>query len=509
MWKFRLFGWQKYRIFIIAFLALGLCHCAGREHELVLLHTNDSHGSILPVDSLGGMAERATFIRLMREQYRDVLLVDAGDLNTGQAISNMFDARPDIEAYNYMGYDAVTAGNHEFDKPVSILLQQMQWAKFPFVISNIDYQGKALGDRLLIKDIAGIKMGLFGLTTKNTEKISVNAREVFFRDEVETAREMVMALKAQQVDVIIGLVHLGFNESLPGFITSCKLAEQVEGIDILVDGHSHSYIGEPVKIKNTWIVTANQSGRFVGKGILKVKQGQLVDFDWMPIRIKGFSSDTVLLHRLEPYIGAANKDLLTVIGEAKDEFPLFENGENMGRYTETALGDLVADALKWKADDLGLGVDFALTNSGGIRDGLAAGKITKGEILSILPFANELEVVTMKGEDVCGLFDFIASVIPGNGAFAQVSREVKVIYDRSAKKVRNLTIDGKPIDPKRIYHMATCDYVAAGKDGYSVGLKHILGQEKTSRLLSDVLMDYIRAKEVIAPHIDGRIQVIQ
>lgn len=495
-------------VLILLFVAFGFYRCGVSEHELVLLHTNDSHGSVLSVDSLGGMAERATFIRMMRDKYVGVLLVDAGDLNTGQAISNMFDAHPDIEAYNYMGYDAVTAGNHEFDKPVTTLLQQMQWADFPFVISNVDYGDKALGVKYLIKQIDGVKVGIFGLTTKNTQNVSVHAKEVHFRDEVKTAREMVALLKAQKVDVIIGLVHLGFNKSTTDYVTSCVLADSVTGVDILVDGHSHSYIKEPVKVNNTWIVTANQSGRYIGKGILKVKDGRLTDFRWKPVQIKGFLPDTVLANRLQPYIEAANKDLLTVIGEASAEYALFENGVDMARYKEVALGNLVADALVWKAKELGLQTDFGLTNSGGIRDGLPAGKLTKGAVLAVLPFDNELEVVAMKGSDVCRLFDFLATVEPGNGAFAQVSAEVEVVYNSSDREVVSLKIKGQPVREDQVYYMATCDYVTAGKDGYDAGLGNITGREKTSRLMSDVLIEYIRTCGVVTPRKDGRIRIL-
>lgn len=493
---------------LMLFVVFGFYRCGVSEHELVLLHTNDSHGSVLSVDSLGGMAERATFVRMIRDKYAGVLLVDAGDLNTGQAISNMFDAHPDIEAYNYMGYDAVTVGNHEFDKPVTTLLQQMQWAHFPFVVSNIDYEGKELGVKYLIKQVNGVKVGIFGLTTKNTENVSVHAKEVRFYDEVKTAREMVRLLQDQKVDVIIGLVHLGFTKSTPDFVTSCVLADSVSGVDILVDGHSHSYIEEPVRVNNTWIVTANQSGRYVGKGILKVKDGRLVDFHWEPVQIKGFRPDTVLVNRLQPYIEASNKDLMTVIGEASAEYALFENGVNMARFKEVALGDLVADALTWKAQELGLQADFGLTNSGGIRDGLPAGKLTKGDVLAVLPFGNELEVVAMKGSDVRRLFDFLATVVPGNGAFAQVSAEVEVVYDAAGRKVKSLKIKGQPVQDDQVYYMATCDYVAAGKDGYDAGLGGITSREKTSRLMSDVLMEYIRARGVVTPRTEGRIRTL-
>lgn len=497
---------------ILAVLAFGVLACgqSGQVHEMVLLNTNDSHGSILPVDSIGGMAERATFIAEVRKQNPYVLLVDAGDINAGQPVSNMADALPDFVSYNYMKYDVATAGNHEFDKPVDVLLKQIKEADFPFVISNVEMDGKLLGEEYLVKQVDGIKVGLFGLTTSNTANLSVGAKGLVFKDEVETARRMVKLLKEKKVDVIIGLVHLGFTETTPDFITSRKLAAQVEGIDILVDGHSHSYIEKPEKVNNTWIITANQSGRYVGEGKLTVKDGKLIDFNWKPVLIKGFAPDTVLSGMLKPFVEAANRDLQTVVGVATEEFALFKDGQNRARYEETALGDLVADALKWKATEvLKMPADFGLTNSGGIREGIPAGEITKEEVWTTLPFSNVLEIVAFKGSDVRRLFDFLATVTPGNGAFAQVSDEVNVVFDRENKKVVSLKIDGKPIVDTMTYYMATCDYVAAGKDGYDTGLGEITARENTSQLISEVLADYIKSKGKITPETNGRIKIIK
>ena len=219
---------------------------------------------------------------------------------------------------------------------------------------------------------------------------------------------------------------------------------------------------------------------------------------------KRISAGFCLSLQLRPYVEAAEKDLATVVGEATEEFSLFQDGENLARYGETALGDLVADALKWKAGTLNLKVDFALTNSGGIRESLPAGKITKGDVLAVLPFDNVLEVVALSGSEVRRLFDYIASIPLGNGAFAQVSREVRVVYDSG--RVRTLTIAGRPIEDDKMYYMATCDYVAAGKDGYEAGLENITGRENTSRSLSDVLIEYIQTKGKIIPRVDGRIK---
>lgn len=490
-------------------LVLAACGNAGQIRELVLLHTNDSHGSVLAVDSVGGLAERATFIQQVREQNPYVLLVDAGDINTGQPLSNMADARPDILAYNAMGYDAVTVGNHEFDKPTEVLLGQMQLATFPFVVSNVKWNGQPLGEDFLIKEINGIKIGLFGVVTKYTQNLSVEAKNMVFEDEVETARRMVKLLRDKKVDVIIGLTHLGFTQTTPDFVTSRKLAEQVDGLDILVDGHSHSYLEKPERINDTWIVSANQSGRYVGEGKLVVKDGRLTEFVWKPVLIKGFAPDSSLNAILQPFVDAANQDLGTAVGVATDEFPLFIGKQNIARFGECALGNLVADALKWKADEvLRSPVDFALTNSGGIRDGLPKGEMNKGNILATLPFSNMLEVVEIKGSDVRRLFDFLATLTPGNGAFAQVSAQVKVVYDKEAKKVAELTIGGKPVVDSLTYRMATSDYIAAGKDGYNA-IGEGFNKEMTSLLMSQAVIDYIKMKGRVTPQTDGRIRFVR
>ena len=131
-----------------------------------------------------------------------------------------------------------------------------------------------------------------------------------------------------------------------------------------------------------------------------------------------------------------------------------------------------------------------------LGEGLKAG--------AVLPFDNVLEVVALSGSEVRRLFDYIASIPLGNGAFAQVSREVRVVYDSG--RVRTLTIAGRPIEDDKMYYMATCDYVAAGKDGYEAGLENITGRENTSRSLSDVLIEYIQTKGKIIPRVDGRIK---
>ncbi|MBR4012248.1 MAG: metallophosphoesterase, partial [Spirochaetaceae bacterium] len=209
---------------------------AGVEYKLTILHTNDHHGATLSKDGNYGLAERATFIKSVRAANENVLLLDAGDINTGSALSNMYAAEPDILAYNAMGYEAITFGNHEFDGSLEKLQKQMEISNCPFLAANItDSKGNFLGEPYIIKDYPGFRVGVLGLTTLRTLTIASPDKDLVFADEIETATEYVKLLKEKMnCDIIIVLGHLGdvLEESTQN--TSVKLAENVEGIDIIV-----------------------------------------------------------------------------------------------------------------------------------------------------------------------------------------------------------------------------------------------------------------------------------
>jgi len=267
-----------------------------QTYELVLLHTNDHHGRILPVVGgtapnetyTGGLAERATFVRSVRADNTNVLLVDAGDINTGTPLSNMFAAEPDIRAYNLMGYDAATFGNHEFDGTMVKLNKQIALANFPFVSSNIKTSnGRFLGgNQYLVKNYDGFRVGIIGITTLRTKTIASPDASLTFLSEISAAKAAVNQLqKYQKAGIIIALTHIGDVKETPTHVTSEELAAAVPGIDIIVDGHSHSTYATPKKVGNTWIVSANEWGKYVGNGKLTIKNGELADFDWQAINI--------------------------------------------------------------------------------------------------------------------------------------------------------------------------------------------------------------------------------
>lgn len=323
---------------------------------------------------------------------------------------------------------------------------------------------------------------------------------------METAQALVPKLR-KKADVVIALVHMGIDPT--DETGSRRLAKMVPGIDLIVDGHSHTYVNEPLVINNIPIVQAKQWGLYLGKGIMTLKDKKVTGFKWelIPINLKekvknpdGSSSlkfsgaeikeDQELLSLLKPYAAKVDEVLSEVIGNAEELFP-----QGMVRKEERALGNLVADSMLWQTRNLN--TDFAIQNGGGIRADLPAGTITKKTIYEILPFDNSVAVVTIKGSDLLPLFDFIATT-PGKGAFPQVSAGVSFTINTITGKCEDILIKGKPIEPERLYKIATNSFMAVGGDGYQAFVNAIERYD-TSVFQRDTWIEYII-------HLGGRIK---
>lgn len=509
--------WQSILLAIVAF---SLASCAGtkpvayeegKEYQLAIIHTNDHHGSILSKDGQGGLAERATYVKSVRATHQNLLVLDAGDINTGGAISNMFDAEPDIVAYNLIGYDAMTLGNHEFDGTTEKLLEQIELAEFPWLSANIiKPNGKPLAIPYIIQDYEGFRVGVLGLTTLRTLRSPSVDKSFTFEDEIQVAQKYVEILETKEfADVIILLGHLGDFKEGEEHITSVELAESVEGIDLIIDAHSHSKFEEPLYVKGTPIVTANEWGKFMGEGILSIVNGEVTDFTWKPIAITtdAFPPDPEMVALLKPYVDEANASLKDVIMTTTETF---EFGNKLSRYQETSVGNLTCDAIVHYLSTTGVTVDFAFLNGGGLRAELPKGEVTKEDIMTMLPFENYVFVVDIKGSDLIELFDYVGSIPQGSGAFAQVSKEARytITYKEGQGQISNLTIGGQPIDPNKVYRVATNDYLVKGGSGYTV-LTRNNDSFNTSLLLSDVVIEYVQTlSQPVAPVLDGRITIV-
>jgi 5'-nucleotidase/UDP-sugar diphosphatase len=391
------------------------------------------------------------------------------------------------------------------------LKKQLALAEFPFVSSNIKDGSRFLGEgQYLIKQYDGYTVGIFGITTLRTKVTASPDKSLTFVPEIEAAQDAVAALKKKKVDIIIGLTHIGDVKEYADHVTSPMLAEAVPGIDIIIDGHSHSYFEEPVKVGNTWIVTSNEWGKYVGEGVITVEAGKITGFDWKPVPIDGtlgLDPDAGVVAMLEPFVTQANASLKEVVGQAAETFVF---GNRLTRYGETSIGNMVTDANVWYFEHIyNQKLDFAFHNGGGIRAELPAGPITQERVLTVMPFENYLMIASLKGSDVLALFDFIATVPQGAGGFPQFSKEVRYTLDLSggSGKITGLTIGGAPVDPEKTYRFCTNDFMLRGGDGYEALTKSD-NPFNTSLLLSYVVGEYIKAAGTIVPATDGRMTVI-
>ena len=500
-------------------------------HHLTVLYTNDVHGhpvkfSNHSVPNVGGLPARATLVNEIRSENKNVLLLDAGDVNTGQAVSNFFKAKPDILGRNYMGYDAMVLGNHEFDNPIHILREQMDLAKFPFLSANVKTRnGDLLGIPYIIKQFNGFKVAIFGLTTSEA-KITGNPdyiKDLIFEDEIDVAKNLVPYLR-KRADVVIALTHLGIYEDMNR--GSKRLATQVRGIDLIVDGHTHTklliplVINDPDSTHQTLIVQAWQWGLVLGKMDLWIGDKRIINFDMelIPINLKqtiknpdgkktfrfignSIKEDQTLLALLQPYADKVDRFLSETIGYAQKPF-----GNEKGRYRETALGDLAADSMRWYLRRFN--PEFALTNSGAIRAGLSEGSLTQESVYNILPFDSSVVFLNLTGTQVRTLFDFIGTVQPGEGAFPQVSSGIRFTLVPKKKTCKDILINGKPIDPEKSYGIVTNSYLAKGGDGYQTFLQ--AGDQFDSYIFQrDALIAYIKhLGGNLVPKVNGRITII-
>lgn len=500
--------------FSVLAVLLVLCGCAslpgGRSKavELTVLHTNDHHGRFWK-NSAGehGLAARKTLVNAIRAEVAArggvVLLLDAGDINTGVPESDVLDAKPDILGMNLMGYDAMVVGNHEFDNPLEILRKQEEWMDFPLLSANVyDASGQRLFAPYQIFTLSGLRVAVFGLTTETTAVVGnpQHIRGLVFRPAVDEARELAAHLRPK-ADVVIALTHLGHYPDSTAHGGPAKgsiaLAQAVPDIDLIVDGHSHSLLTVPAVENGVPIVQAGDHGKYLGrvelrreKGVVSITDAQVIPInradtaerDGQTITVPASTpilEDPAMLALLTPFQTQGTEALMTIVGYSDGNF----TGERtLTRSTETELGVLLCRAMREKT-----GADVAVMNGGGIRAGLPAGDITYKDVLKVKPFGNTVCTVTMTGQELIAYLRTVASMEPGTGAFAHIDG-VELLY--CGEEVTGARIGATAVEPANSYTLVLESYLANGGDGYPAVNTHPAFMD-TGYVDADVLRAYI------------------
>lgn len=477
-----------------------LAYTKGKVYKLTILHTNDHHGRFWPnKDGELGLAPRATLINQLREEVRKdgghSILIDAGDVNTGIPQSDMQDAEPDFKGMALLGYDVMALGNHEFDNTFDVLLKQREWAGFPFISANIYHKEnneRAFPSHIVIEK-EDLKVTIFGLTTEDTpfKSSPVNTAKFTFVPMLEEAKKLVPELR-KDADVLIALTHIGHypdeqnGADAPGDVT---LARQVNGIDVIVGGHTQKPLFEPDIQNGSVIVQAAEWGKYVGKVDLEFLDGKvkLVSAKLIPVNLKDsqikIEADSYIESVLRPFKEKGDASLQVELATAETEFmglsTVIRNGE-------TNMGNLITKAYKEKFN-----TDLSLSNSGGIRASIAKGLVTYESVLTVLPFGNQLAVAELTGKELKEYLEKVLFIMKGTGGFPQMSG-VEIVAHMESKTITSFKINGKPLCPHKTYTMALPEFTAAGGDKYPP-----IKFRKTGFVDADILKDYVSNKKIL------------
>ena len=456
-------------------------------HDLVIYHTNDVHGYAFEERDEDGRLTRLGYDRLKTildsDETRHKLLIDAGDVLHGQAFATARRGDLVAQVLSLMSYDALAVGNHDFDYGDGRLLHLADQYRLNFLAANVtkktlDGAKEFFLPPYLVRSKGDMKIGLFGLSTPETMTSTDprNVAELAFGDPIAAARAMVALLRAEGVDMIIAVMHMGSAPYCRPM--SQAVAAEAPGIDLIVDGHSHSKLAERVISadgQETLVVSAGSYFENIGRVYAdkKPEGGFSFTAEVLPASsFGGVPADAAMSRAID----ALREELAVELAQVVMNTPFALDGACVNlRTRSTNLGRIICASLVEAT-----GADAAFLNAGTIRDSIPAGEVTKGQILSVMPYGNYIYVLDITGRDILAALNYGLGQ-PGSGAFPQfwglmveAGRITLTDTDgikKEALTVKSVKIGGKPLDQNAKYRLATNDFLQAGGDGYEMFTK--------------------------------------
>jgi len=505
--------------------------------RLTVIHTNDFHSRHEPINRFsascttadrdqgrcfGGAARAAAAIERARRaaeaEGRVVVLLDAGDQFMGSLFYTHYRGDAEREVMNAIGYDAMTVGNHEFDNGPANFARFVESVRHPIVSANLDLtEEPALAGRIpghVLINRGGLRIGVVGATTEETPSIS-SPGKVRFTPAAAALARAAAAARAEGAQAVIALTHVGWE-------IDKALAASVPGLDLVVGGHSHTLLSNsaqgaagayptPIQGQGGRIVPVVQAGaysRYLGRIDLDL------DVSGRVSQASGDATELLLGAPEDPAVaalvarlgGPLEETRSRIIGQARGEID-----QRACRAGECAMGNLVADAMLEAGR--ASGAEIALQNGGGLRAGFGSGPISFGDVLTVLPFSNTLATLKLRGSDLAAALEHgVSAAEEGSGRFPQVAgiRFAWVRSNPAGSRVTGIEVRGQggawsPLDPGRLYHVVTNNFLRNGGDGYVMLRDRALDAYDSGPNMEDVVEPFIAARSPIAPTLDGRI----
>jgi len=500
---------MKKSVMLLAFSLLLPALVLSQTVPLTILHTNDTHSHLLPFSypavvppgsdlagltvrtEIGGIARRATLVRRLREelgkQGTTVWLVDAGDFSDGTPFSIEYHGEADAAAMNAVGYDFGALGNHEFNNPLARLKNLISMFRYPVLCANVTETstGRLLTRASEIRTLGGIKIGIFGLVTHDTAMYPAAREGLTVSDEIKTSQEMVHMLRPN-ADIVIAISH-------SGELLDEKIAAAVQGIDVIVGGHSHTRLpsGDFVwrsdqlkakEVNGTVIVQAHQWGGELGRLDLLFEKDE--QSTWHVERYRArlipvtpdIPENSEVASVVERYWKPIAARYGKIIGQAAADF--MERGDDLANY------NLVADSVRQT-----YGTEIDLENMGGVRAPLLKGTITLENLADMDPFDNTVVTFRVSGRMLKTILETSRPAVSG------------LRYRIENNTLTSVTVGGQPLREDRVYTGTTNSYFAR------TALKEIETRD-TGKQRLEVLIEYIHNTGTVRPVFDGRRVII-
>ena len=468
-----------------------------RYKTLTLLHSNDLHGDFFSEENnkklVGGASRLSGYVSKTRKEEKNVIYAIAGDMFRGNIIDSEFQGISTIEIMNMISPDIVTIGNHETDYGLAHLLFLEKCARFPIINANlfIKTNKSRLFKPYKIIEIDGMKILFIGIVT---EAVLANAKNEgligTFVDISEAAKEVghiCNTYNAIDIDYTVLLTHIGFEEDKE----LAKLLDPSWGVDVIIGGHSHTFIKKPEVVNDILIVQAgtgtDQIGRF--DLVIDTKNNCTHEWKWKCVSINSRTCprDEKLEELINGYKGQTDLKYGRVITRFNKELT------HPDRYQETELGDLFADILKQS-----LGVDIMLLGSGSIRKEALGPIVTLQDLMEIFPYDDSIHMITVTGKQLKSMILYMLREEAFEGdhtEFYQFSEGMEVEYSRKSKKFVKFNFENKEVKDTDIFKVGLQKYHFVNiKDGFNIDLEEVEKNAK-SRVIAtscrDVLEEYM------------------